>query len=98
MLDLSNIIDGVYSGIGLLFAAGAGALMLMFALMQILSRLAIWIDVVGAFKDRARLQQEVANLNAALETMASGQPDINKPMVQAIKVSDPMEGAGAGSL
>lgn len=88
MFDLSNIIDAVYSGIGLLFAAGAGAMMLMFALMQIVARIAIWIDVVGAFRDRAELQAEVIRLKAAFDTLASGQPDVNVPLVTAIKVSD----------
>lgn len=89
---LIGLLDIVYGFIGLMFVAGAGALMLMFAFVQITARLAIWLDVTKAYTDRKDLATEVVQLKAALDTLAAGDealPDPNKPLVTAIKVNDP---------
>ncbi|HDZ37783.1 MAG TPA: hypothetical protein ENH62_05800 [Marinobacter sp.] len=89
MLGLINLLDILYAVIGLLFAAGAGAMMLMFAFIQITGRIALWMDVGRTYKERARLQEEVTQLKAALDTAITGISDPNAPLVTAVKVGQP---------
>ncbi len=88
MLGLTNALEILYVFIGMLFAAGAGALMLMFAFMQIMGRVAGWLDVLQTYKERKALAQEVLNLKATIDTLVEqGSTNPNEPLVKAIDVS-----------
>ena len=93
-----NVTYFVYGAVGLLFMAGVGAFMLMFAFIQ---RLAIWLDVAKAYAERQTLAIEVQQLKAALDTLADNtgsdrlEPDADpdKSLVEVIKFGDPSEGS-----
>ena len=92
-----NLTYFVYGAVGLLFMAGVGAFMLMFAFIQFTARLAIWLDVAKAYADRQNLAIEVQQLKAALDTLAGvdatgndkKEVDPDKSLVEVIKFSDP---------
>ena len=94
-----NVTYFVYGAVGLLFVAGVGAFMVMFAFIQFTARLAIWLDVAKAYADRQTLAIEVQQLKAALDTLADVdvtgndrlEPDVDpdKSLVEVIKFSDP---------
>lgn len=91
MSTLINALDVLYGIVGLLFVAGAGGLMIMFAFVQITARLAIWLDVGKAYAERKQLAFEVVQLKAALDTLATTgevEPDPNQPLVKAIKLGE----------
>lgn len=86
---MSNVLDVVYSLIGLLFVGGLGALMAMFAFVQVTARIAVWIDVQKAFTERRDLAVEVLSLKTTVDMLSSGTQDLNKPLMEAVKVNDP---------
>lgn len=98
MSTLINALDVLYGIVGLLFAAGAGALMLMFAFVQITARLAIWLDVGKAYAERKQLAFEVVQLKSALDTLAGTSDDqespidYDKPMVKIVDLTGPPGG------
>lgn len=94
MSILGNVLDVVYILIGLLFVSGAGALMLMFAFVQVTARVAIWLDVGRAFIERKQLAAEVLQLKATIDLLMSGEDDPTKPLVTAIVVSEPKKLGG----
>lgn len=92
-----NVTYFVYGAVGLLFMAGVGAFMVMFAFIQFTARLAIWLDVVKAYRQRQEYAIEVQQLKAALDTLtdvdvkgpATIKVDPEKSLVEVIKFSDP---------
>ena len=90
-----NVTYFVYGAVGLLFMAGVGAFMVMFAFIQFTARLAIWLDVAKAYSDRQTLAIEVQQLKAALDTLTDDvdvdakEVDPDKSLVEVIKFSDP---------
>lgn len=91
---LTNALDVLYGLIGLVFVAGAGGMMLMFSFIQITARIAIWLDVHDAFKQRAELTAEVAVLKRTIDTLVAGTDDAERPLIKAIKVNDPSKPGG----
>lgn len=91
-----NVTYFVYGAVGLLFMAGVGAFMVMFAFIQFTARLAIWLDVVKAYRQRQEYAIEVQQLKAALDTLTDvdvtgkdKEVDPEKSLVEVIKFSDP---------
>lgn len=94
-----NVTYFVYGAVGLLFMAGVGAFMVMFAFIQFTARLAIWLDVVKAYRQRQEYAIEVQQLKAALDTLTdvdvTGNDkkeeviDPDASLVKVIKFSDP---------
>lgn len=95
---MEAILTGIYALVGLVFVAGAGALMFMFAFMQVTARIAIWLDVVGAFNQRKALAQEVVQLKQALDVALSGQAKASGAggKVPDVLVTD-LTGSGRGN-
>lgn len=92
MDNVIAFLDIVYGVVGLLFVAGAGAMLLMFAFIQTTARLAIWLDVGKAYKQRGELAARVIKLERSLDILASGdeeEADPDEPMVKAIKLAEP---------
>lgn len=92
-----NVTYFVYGAVGLLFMAGVGAFMVMFAFIQFTARLAIWLDVVKAYRQRQEYALEVQQLKAALDTLTDvdvtgndkEEVDPEKSLVEVIKFGDP---------
>jgi len=85
---LLSIVFGV---VGMMFVAGVGAMMLMFAFIQFTARLAIWLDVGKAYRERQELALRVIGLERSLAVFAEDkQPgrDDNEPLVKAVKFED----------
>lgn len=90
---MEAILTAIYALVGLVFIAGAGALMFMFAFMQVTARVAIWLDVVQAFNQRKQLALEVLQLKQALDAALSGTEGVKKEP-RDVLVTD-LTGAGS---